>query len=76
MVKLYEKTNFETSETYAMGTFTEMRDWIKEKLQEHSKQDVYKIYPGSMGIAAFGPMCLDKTSKSYGNITTTPKIAW
>jgi fructokinase len=32
--------------------------------------------PLSIGIAAFGPLCLDKTSKAYGSITTTPKLAW
>lgn len=29
-----------------------------------------------VGIASFGPICLDKTSPKYGFITTTPKIAW
>ena len=32
--------------------------------------------PASMGIACFGPICLDKTSKQYGCITSTPKLAW
>ena len=35
-----------------------------------------EIYPASLGIASFGPVCLDKTSPQYGNITMTPKIAW
>ena len=35
-----------------------------------------KVYPGSLGIAAFGPVCLDKSSEQYGNITTTPKVVW
>lgn len=30
----------------------------------------------SMGVAAFGPVCLDKTSSTYGYIMTTPKQAW
>lgn len=30
----------------------------------------------SIGIAAFGPLCLDKSSKDYGSITTTPKKGW
>ena len=29
-----------------------------------------------MGLASFGPVCLNKTSPEYGNITTTPKLAW
>jgi fructokinase len=31
---------------------------------------------GSIGIAAFGPVDLDKKSKTYGYITTTPKPGW
>ena len=30
----------------------------------------------SVGIACFGPICLDKSSPKYGYITTTPKLAW
>lgn len=30
----------------------------------------------SLGIAAFGPLCLDRSSPQYGSITTTPKKAW
>lgn len=30
----------------------------------------------SVGIAAFGPLCLDRGSPSYGSVTTTPKLAW
>jgi len=29
-----------------------------------------------MGVAAFGPVCLDRSSPQYGSITTTPKLAW
>lgn len=30
----------------------------------------------SLGIGCFGPIDLDKNSKTYGFITTTPKLAW
>lgn len=30
----------------------------------------------SMGVAAFGPLCLDKLSPDFGSITTTPKVEW
>lgn len=30
----------------------------------------------SLGIAAFGPLCLDKSSDKYGFVTTTPKKGW
>lgn len=30
----------------------------------------------SLGVAAFGPLCLDKSSKDYGCVTSTPKVAW
>ncbi len=41
---------------------------------------VYEYFKGkgieSLGIGCFGPIDLDKNSKTYGYITTTPKIAW
>lgn len=30
----------------------------------------------SIGIAAFGPLCLDRSSPNYGSVTTTPKKEW
>lgn len=27
-------------------------------------------------MGAFGPICLDKSSSEYGNVTTTPKAGW
>lgn len=30
----------------------------------------------AIGIGSFGPIDVDKKSKTYGNITTTPKTAW
>ncbi len=30
----------------------------------------------ALGIASFGPIDLDKKSKTYGYITSTPKLAW
>lgn len=30
----------------------------------------------AIGIASFGPLDLDPNSKTYGHITTTPKLAW
>ena len=30
----------------------------------------------SLGISAFGPLCLDKTSPQYGSVTSTPKLPW
>lgn len=35
------------------------------------KQDIQ-----AMGIGSFGPVDVDKTSPSYGTITSTPKLAW
>jgi len=40
--------------------------WINEQPEQFS----------SMGVAAFGPLCLDKSSTAYGSVTTTPKVAW
>jgi len=30
----------------------------------------------ALGIACFGPVCLDKSEPKYGFITSTPKLAW
>lgn len=30
----------------------------------------------ALGVAGFGPLDLDKNSPTYGNITSTPKLAW
>lgn len=30
----------------------------------------------SLGVASFGPVCLDKSDEMYGCITATPKLAW
>ncbi len=30
----------------------------------------------ALGIASFGPLCLDKSKPKYGYITTTPKPGW
>jgi len=30
----------------------------------------------SMGVAAFGPLCLNKSSSQFGSVTSTPKVAW
>lgn len=30
----------------------------------------------SLGVAAFGPICLDKSSSMYGYVTSTPKEGW
>lgn len=30
----------------------------------------------ALGIGSFGPLCLDKNAENYGDITTTPKLAW
>ncbi len=32
--------------------------------------------PDALGVASFGPIDLDKTSPTYGHITTTPKPNW
>jgi fructokinase len=36
----------------------------------------YEYTYSSMGVAAFGPICLDKKDSLYGYVTTTPKEHW
>jgi fructokinase len=64
---------FATSHEDPMETFNEMKTWLLFNLSGDSDD---AIVPATLGIAAFGPICLDKTSDKYGCITTTPKLAW
>ncbi|EOR26062.1 ROK family protein [Cytobacillus oceanisediminis] len=37
----------------------------------------FKRFPiDAIGIGSFGPIDVDKNSPTYGNVTTTPKLAW
>jgi len=35
-----------------------------------------ELFYATLGLASFGPVCLDPKSKNYGSITSTPKLAW
>ena len=59
---------FETSKTNAKVTLDQMSDWIDKSLGGQEA--------ASLGITAFGPICLDRNDSQFGNITTTPKLAW
>jgi fructokinase len=48
------------------STVKEICDFLNQQEYEYS----------SMGVAAFGPICLDKSSTEYGYVTTTPKEGW
>ena len=52
--------------TTPQETIDKICKWINEQKETFS----------SLGVAAFGPLCLDKSSGAYGSCTTTPKIAW
>ena len=58
---------FPTSDKDAQETLNLMSAFILEKCGSSLK---------SIGIACFGPLNLDHTSKDFGTITTTPKLAW
>ncbi len=56
---------------------------IQTRDPESTVKDICKFFNDhseyeytSMGVAAFGPICLDKTSPQYGYVTTTPKEHW
>lgn len=55
-----------TTSPYAV--FKQLSDWLISK-NSHERID-------AIGIASFGPLCLDKASPIYGYITTTPKPNW
>ena len=48
------------------STVAEICEWLNKQEYEYT----------SMGVAAFGPLCLDKASEQYGCVTTTPKEGW
>ena len=67
---------FETSSD-AIGTFEKMKVYLLEELRNLARASSGEsVLPFSLGIAAFGPICLDDTSPKYGTITTTPKQGW
>ncbi len=43
-------------------------EWLRDQYSKHIFE--------SIGIASFGPICLDRNSPHYGFITTTPKPNW
>lgn len=47
-------------------TISKICEWLNSQPYQYS----------SLGVAAFGPLCLDKSSSDYGCVTTTPKVAW
>lgn len=62
-MKVLEKKYFRTNEN-AYELIKEICEYIKGFEFEH------------IGIASFGPICLNKEDSEYGSITTTPKIGW
>jgi fructokinase len=44
-------------------------DFFREARGRHGGLD-------ALGVCSFGPLCLDRSSPLYGNITTTPKSGW
>lgn len=50
------------------STLSAIHTWLEEKKTERPFS--------AIGIACFGPVDLDKNSKTYGYITTTPKPGW
>lgn len=59
---IFEKTTIPTRRPEV--TIPEMITYFEDKKIE------------ALGIACFGPVCLDKDSEKYGYITSTPKLEW
>lgn len=53
---------------------------IPTKTPEETMPAIIKYFKDknveALGVACFGPVCLDKSNKKYGYITSTPKLAW
>ncbi|CAF0969618.1 unnamed protein product [Rotaria sordida] len=63
-----EQYSFQVVTTTPENTLGEIHDWLALKKSERPFL--------AIGIACFGPIDLDKKSKTYGYITTTPKPGW
>lgn len=55
---------------------TEHPDVTIPKLIEYFEKAKDKYQIASIGVAAFGPVCLDQQSSDYGMILDTPKEGW
>ena len=53
---------------------------IKTKTPDFNLNEIFKFFNPynihSLGVGSFGPIELDKNSKNFGKITSTPKILW
>jgi fructokinase len=61
---IIDKKSFETSKDDPSKSVAKVVAWLRER-----KFD-------ALGIASFGPIDLNKSSSTYGYITSTPKLAW
>lgn len=52
----------------AQVTLAAIADWLEEAHGEHPFE--------ALGIASFGPLCLDRSSPDFGKILNTPKPGW
>jgi fructokinase len=63
-----ERHSLQIVTTTPENTLREIYDWLTLKKSERPFV--------ALGIACFEPVDLDKTSKTYGYVTTTPKLGW
>ena len=54
-------------------SLTEIKEFIESSYQAAILEDAEKRSLTFIGIASFGPLCLDANSPDFGAITTTPK---
>jgi len=59
---IIEKTVIPTTDPHE--TVSKIADWLATKSIS------------SLGVAAFGPLCLNSLDPKFGYVTSTPKIAW
>jgi len=50
-------------------TLSQVQDWIREKESKMGRVN-------GIGIATFGPLCLDSMDERYGSILSSPKESW
>jgi fructokinase len=66
--EMLERVEFPTGSD-PQALLTRVCDWLRMQQERHGKL-------AALGVASFGPVDLDRSSRTYGHITSTPKPGW
>ncbi len=76
---IFKNLHYKSKEVLASTSFLtsdDPKETIKD-ICDFLNSEPHSAYQySSLGIGAFGPICLDQSSDMYGYVTTTPKAGW